>query len=71
DSLQISADIDFSGMLEKKGQRRTDGWKQRWFELMGSSLNYFDAQGGRGKMHQLFGKDMDGIIAELNTELVA
>jgi hypothetical protein len=31
----------------------------------------FDAQGGRGKMWQLFGEEMDGIIVELNKELVA
>ena len=24
--------------LEKKGARRTDGWKKRWFELRGSTL---------------------------------
>ncbi len=31
----------------------------------------FDAQGGKGKMHQLFGKDMNGIIEELNEVLAA
>jgi type I restriction enzyme R subunit len=31
----------------------------------------FDAQGGLGKMHQLFGDQMDGLIEELNGELVA
>jgi type I restriction enzyme R subunit len=31
----------------------------------------FDAQGGLGKMHQLFGDQMDDIIDELNRELVA
>jgi type I restriction enzyme R subunit len=31
----------------------------------------FDAQGGLGKMHQLFGDQMDSIIDELNRELVA
>lgn len=31
----------------------------------------FDAKGGRGKMWQLFGEEMESIIEELNTELVA
>ncbi len=31
----------------------------------------FDAQGGRGKMHQLFGKEMNEIINELNEVLAA
>lgn len=31
----------------------------------------FKAQGGLGKMHQLFGDQMDTIIDELNRELVA
>lgn len=31
----------------------------------------FDAQGGRGKMYQLFGNEMMNIIEELNEELVA
>jgi type I restriction enzyme R subunit len=31
----------------------------------------FDAQGGLGKMHQLFGTQMDELIEELNGELVA
>jgi type I restriction enzyme R subunit len=31
----------------------------------------FDAEGGVGKMYQLFGSDMDEIIDELNKELVA
>ncbi len=31
----------------------------------------FDARGGLGKMHQLFGNDMDGLINELNRELAA
>ena len=31
----------------------------------------FDAQGGLGKMHQLFGEQMDALIAELKRELVA
>lgn len=33
--------------------------------------NPFDAQGGRGKMHQLFGKQMNDIINELNEVLAA
>ena len=31
----------------------------------------FDAQGGKGKMHQLFGKEMNDIINELNEVLAA
>ena len=31
----------------------------------------FDSQGGRGKMHQLFGKEMNDIINELNEVLAA
>jgi type I restriction enzyme R subunit len=31
----------------------------------------FDAQGGLGKMHQLFGDQMDELIEEINGELVA
>ena len=31
----------------------------------------FDAQGGRGKMYQLFGKEMEEVINELNEVLVA
>ena len=31
----------------------------------------FDAQGGRGKMYQLFGNEMEKIIEELNEVLVA
>jgi type I restriction enzyme R subunit len=31
----------------------------------------FDAQGGLGKMHPLFGRQMDILIDELNRELVA
>jgi len=30
-----------------------------------------DAQGGKGKMHQLFGKEMNDIINELNEVLAA
>ncbi len=31
----------------------------------------FDSKGGRGKMYQLFGKDMNEIIDELNGVLAA
>ncbi len=31
----------------------------------------FDAKGGLGKMHQLFGAGMDGVIEELNEALSA
>jgi type I restriction enzyme, R subunit len=43
------------------------------FHLEAEDLNYtpFDAQGGIGKMHQLFGDDMNDIINELNEALVA
>ena len=36
-------------------------------------LNYtpFDAQGGKGKMFQLFGNEMEKIISELNEVLAA
>ena len=33
--------------------------------------NPFDGKGGRGKMYQLFGDGMNGIIEELNEVLVA
>ena len=43
------------------------------FHVEVEDLDYtpFDAHGGRGKMWQLFGEEMDNIIKELNTELVA
>lgn len=43
------------------------------FHLEHDDLDYapFDAQGGLGKMHQLFGEQMDALIDELNRELVA
>jgi type I restriction enzyme, R subunit len=43
------------------------------FRFEHDDLNYapFDAQGGLGKMHQLFGDQMDDIIDELNENLVA
>jgi len=43
------------------------------FHLERDDLGYapFDAQGGLGKMHQLFGEQMDALIDELNRELVA
>lgn len=31
----------------------------------------FDSKGGLGRMYQLFGDQMDGVIDELNRELVA
>jgi type I restriction enzyme, R subunit len=34
-------------------------------------MSPFDAQGGLGKMYQLFGADMDQLIDELNEVLVA
>lgn len=41
------------------------------FELDDLEMSPFDAQGGLGKMYQLFGDDMNTIIEELNSELVA
>ncbi|WP_034261061.1 type I restriction endonuclease subunit R [Altibacter lentus] len=43
------------------------------FHIEVEDLDYtpFDAHGGRGKMWQLFGEEMESIIKELNTELVA
>ena len=43
------------------------------FHLDIDDLNYtpFDANGGAGKMHQLFGKDMNQIIEEMNEALAA
>lgn len=43
------------------------------FHVGVDDLDYtpFDAQGGRGKMWQLFGEEMDQVLEELNEELVA
>jgi type I restriction enzyme R subunit len=43
------------------------------FHLASDDLDYapFDAKGGIGKMYQVFGDDMDGIIEEMNEELAA
>ncbi|MEO7082461.1 MAG: type I restriction-modification enzyme R subunit C-terminal domain-containing protein, partial [Flavobacteriales bacterium] len=43
------------------------------FHVEVDDLDYtpFNAKGGRGKMWQLFGEGMDGIIEELNEALVA
>ena len=43
------------------------------FRFERDDLDYapFDAQGGLGKMHQLFGDGMDELIEEINGELVA
>ncbi|HET8803825.1 MAG TPA: type I restriction-modification enzyme R subunit C-terminal domain-containing protein, partial [Aequorivita sp.] len=43
------------------------------FHIEVEDLDYtpFDAHGGRGKMWKLFGEEMENIIKELNTELVA
>ena len=34
-------------------------------------LSPFDAKGGLGEMHQLFGNDMKNLVEELNEVLVA
>lgn len=41
------------------------------FERNDLEMAPFDANGGLGKMHQLFGEEMDHLINELNRELVA
>lgn len=43
------------------------------FQFERNDLEYapFDAQGGLGKMHQLFGDQMDQVIEALNESLVA
>jgi type I restriction enzyme R subunit len=41
------------------------------FERNDLKMAPFDAQGGLGKMYQLFGTDMDGLIEEMNEELAA
>ena len=40
-------------------------------ELDDLDYNPFDSKGGRGKMYQLFGNEMDSIINELNEALAA
>ena len=41
------------------------------FERDDLDMSPFDAQGGLGKMYQLFGDRMDWVIEEMNRELVA
>lgn len=43
------------------------------YHLDRDELDYapFDPQGGRGKMHQLFGNQRDALIAELDRKLMA
>lgn len=41
------------------------------FERDDLEMSPFDGQGGLGRMYQLFGKEMDGVIDEMNRELVA
>jgi type I restriction enzyme R subunit len=43
------------------------------FHLERDDLDHapFDSQGGRGKMHERFGDQMDALMDELNRELVA
>ena len=54
--------------------KKIDDNFNKWiFKQQVEDLDYtpFDAHGGRGKMWQLFGEEMENIIKELNTELVA
>jgi hypothetical protein len=37
--------VDLKGWMFKKGARKTDGFKKRWFELRGSQLAYFVGPG--------------------------
>ncbi len=41
------------------------------FEIDGLDYTPFDSKGGKGKMYQLFGNDMNEIINELNEVLAA
>ena len=41
------------------------------FERDDLEMAPFDSRGGLGKMVQLFGADMDGLIDEMNEELAA
>ena len=41
------------------------------FERDDLEMAPFDSQGGLGKMYQLFGADMDGLIEEMNEKLAA
>ena len=41
------------------------------FERDDLDLSPFDSRGGLGKMYELFGDELDGLIDELNEELVA
>ncbi|MDE0514426.1 MAG: DEAD/DEAH box helicase family protein [Gammaproteobacteria bacterium] len=68
-----------SGASEKFNEEQMD-WLRMIKEHIATSfhldiddLNYtpFDANGGAGKMHQLFGKDMNQIIEEMNEALAA
>ncbi|MCP5550552.1 MAG: DEAD/DEAH box helicase family protein [Akkermansiaceae bacterium] len=71
-------------ILRKNAGRPLQPGQIAWLELIRDhimtshhlerdDLDYapFDAQGGLGKMHQLFGHQMDALIDELNRELVA
>jgi type I restriction enzyme R subunit len=65
---------------EQKFTEAQTAWLQLIRDHLMTSLRFerddldfapFDAHGGLGKMHQLFGDQMDALIDELNGELVA
>jgi len=79
-------DRNFQAWLFKKqaGSLKFNKEQMQWLRMMKDhiatsfhieidDLDYtpFDAQGGRGKMFQLFGNDMTNILNELNQELAA
>ena len=57
-------------VVESLGKGQTVEVKAKTIEIEDLDYTPFDSQGGRGKMHQLFGKEMDDIINELNEILI-
>ena len=45
--------------------------RNSWYEKDDFDLSPFNAKGGLGKMHQLFGNDMTKLVEDLNEALVA